>query len=79
MMQCKDDLQILPLRGHKDNTIKGYLLLQFITLVVFIQLRTALEKEFTVEQALLCTRNIKCKIYNDKILVAELTKQQKKI
>jgi transposase len=73
----KDDLQLLPLRAHSDETIRGYLFLLFITLIIFIELRTALDGKLTVEQALLITRNLKCKIFDDKIVVAELTKRQK--
>lgn len=76
---CKTDLQILPLRRHKDETVRGYLLLQFITLIIFIQLRESLAGKFTVEQALLATRNIKCKIYGENTIVAEFTKRQKEI
>ncbi len=75
----KDDLQLLPLRAHSDETIRGYLFLLFITLIVFIELRKALDGKLTVEQALLITRNLKCKVFDDKIVVAELTKRQKEI
>ena len=75
----KDDLQLLPLRAHSDDTIRGYMFLLFITLIIFIELRKALNDKFTVEQALLITRNLKCKIFDDKIVIAELTKQQKEV
>jgi transposase len=76
----KDDLGLLPLRKHSDETISGYLLLQFIALVVFIQFRNKIKEKFTVEQALNITRNLKCKIFEDgEILVAEPTKKQKEI
>jgi len=75
----KDDLQSLPLRCHTDGTIKGYLFLQFIVLILFLELRSYLKHKFTVEQALLITRNIKCKVFKKELLVAELTKNQKQI
>lgn len=75
----KDDLQLLPLRAHSDDTIRGYMFLLFITLIIFIELRKALDNKFTVEQALLITRNLKCKVFDDKIVIAEITKQQKEI
>jgi transposase len=75
----KDDLNSLPIRRHNDETIRGYLFLQFITLVIFIQLRQKLESKHTVEQALLQLRNLKCKIFIDKIMAAEPTKCQKDI
>lgn len=75
----KDDLQSLPLRCHTDSTIRGYLFLQFIVLILFLELRTKLKNKFTVEQALLITRGIKCKVFENKILVAELNKNQRQI
>ena len=75
----KDDLDSLPVRRHNDETIRGYLFLQFIVLIIFVQLRQKLESKYTVEQALLQMRNLKCKVFTDKILVAELTKRQKDV
>ena len=75
----KDDLDSLPVRRHNDETIRGYLFLQFIVLVIFVQLRQKLESKYTVEQALLQMRNLKCKVFADKIIIAELTKRQKEV
>jgi transposase len=75
----KEDLNSLPIRRHNDGTIRGYLFLQFITLVIFIQLRQKLESKYTVEQALLQLRNLKCKVFIDKLMAAEPTKSQKDI
>lgn len=55
----KSDLQLLPLRRHSDEVIRGYLFLQFLCLIIFLQLRKTLSKKYTVEQALLITRNLK--------------------
>lgn len=75
----KDDLDSLPIRRHNDNTIKGYLFLQFITLILFLQFRNKLEEKYTVEQAVLLTRNLKCKVFEKNILVLELNKKQSEI
>lgn len=75
----KDDLQSLPLRCHTDSTIRGYLFLQFIVLVLFLEFRDCLKNNFTVEQAVLITRNIKCKVFKKELLIAELNKKQKQI
>ena len=75
----KDDLDSLPIRRHNDKTIRGYLFLQFIILVIFIQLRQKLESKYTVEQALLQLRNLKCKAFTEHLLIAELTKGQKEV
>ena len=75
----KDDLDSLPIRRHCEETIKGYLFLQFISLIFFTQLRKILKGKYTVEQALLGLRNLKCKLYSTHLLVAEAVKKQKEI
>lgn len=75
----KDDLSILPLRVHSEETLRGFLFVQFLALIAFIQLREKLKPDYTVEEALLTMRNLKCKVYDNEILVNELTKQQKDI
>jgi transposase len=75
----KDDLRLIPLRVHKEETLRGYLLLTFMTLVVFVLLKRAIGKKHTVEEVLLTMRNLKCKVYDSEILIPELTKQQKEL
>ena len=76
---AKSDLEMLPIRCHSEETIRGYLFLNFLLLVVFTELRKKLEGIFTVEQALLLTQNLKCKIFSKEILVQEPTKKQKQV
>lgn len=73
----KDDLNLLPLRTHKEESMRGYLLLVFITLSTFLFLQKNLEKKVTVEEALLILRNLKAKVYKDEMLIPEVTKKQK--
>ncbi len=75
----KDDLGSLPIRRHNENTIRGYLFLQFLALLFFITLKEKLSNYCTVEQALMELRNLKCKLFGNKILVGEPTKKQKQI
>lgn len=75
----KDDLKIIPLRVHKEETLRGYLLLTFIALVLFVLLKKEIGKKHTVEEILLTMRNLKCKVYDDEILVQELARKQKEI
>jgi len=42
-------------------------------------MRERLNGEFTVEQAIMILRGLKCKIYEDHLIVQETTKNQKKI
>ncbi len=75
----KDDLQLLPLRVHTEEGLRGYLFLMFITVVVYKLLKDALKNKYTVEEALLIMRNLKCKVYDDEILVTEPNKRQNEI
>lgn len=75
----KDDISILPLRVHSEAALSGFLFLQFLTLIAFTKLKKGLGKKFSVEEALLSLKNLKCKVYGNEIIVNELTKQQKEI
>ncbi|PKP59854.1 MAG: hypothetical protein CVT89_00770 [Candidatus Altiarchaeales archaeon HGW-Altiarchaeales-2] len=75
----KDDLNMLPLRTHKEESMRGYLLLMFITLCVFLLLQKKLGKNITVEEALLLLRNLKAKVFDDEMLIPEITKKQKEL
>ncbi len=75
----KDDLGILPLRVHDDQRLSGFLFLQFLTLILFVELKNKLGKKHNVEEMVLTLRKLKCKVYENKILINELTKEQKQI
>lgn len=75
----KDDISLLPLRVHSEEAVRGFLLLQFLSLIVFDDLKKALGKKYTCEEALLTMRNLKCKIYPDEILICETTREQRAI
>lgn len=73
----KDDLGILPLRVHNDQRLSGFLFLQFLTLIFFVELKNKLGKKHTVEEMVLTLKKLKCKVYENNILIGELTKEQK--
>jgi len=76
----KDDLNILPARTHSEETFRGYMFLNFLTLAVYLNFRNALTSKFTVEQALSSLRNLKCKSWSDgSISILESNKLQKSI
>ena len=75
----KDDLELLPLRVHKEESMRGYLLLIFITLSAFLLLKKKLGKKVTVEEALLVLRNLKVKVFEDEMIIPEMTKKQRKL
>ena len=69
----------MPLRVHSEESIQGYLLLVFLSLVIFITMRQKLQLKFTVEEALLILRNLKAKIYDAEVIVLEPNKKSKDI
>jgi len=76
---AKSNNNILPLRVHSEQSIRGYLFLVFLSLIIFVMMRNKLKLKFTVEQALLSLRNLKAKIYEDSALVLEPSKKAKDI
>ncbi len=75
----KDDLKLITLRAYTEETLRGYLFLIFVALILFVKLKTLLGNKYTVEEANLILRNLKWKVYNNELLVQELTKKQKAI
>ena len=75
----KDDLSILPLMVHTEEAIRGFLFMQFLTLIAFVQIRNKVKTKFTVEEALLIMRNLKCKVFENEAIVSELTRPMKDI
>ena len=76
---AKDDLDLISLRVHREETLRGYLLLIFITLTVFALIKKEIGNEYTAEEALLTMRNLKCKVYDKELIIQESAKQQKEI
>lgn len=75
----KEDIDSLPIRRHNEDTMRGYLFLQFLVLLLFVKLREKLLNTYTVEQAMMIMRPLKAKIYASKALVQEITKKQRMI
>ena len=75
----KSFLDILPLRVHSIDTFRGYLMLNFLSLVVYLGLKKDLKDRYTVEGALAEMTNLMCKIYNGELIVCEPTKKMKDI
>jgi len=76
----KDDLNILPIRTHSEETFRGYMFLNFLVLAVYMNFKKTLGAQFTTEQALSYMKNLKCKQWNNgEIVVMEMNKIQKNI
>jgi transposase len=75
----KSFLDILPLRVHSVETFRGYLLLNFMALVVYLGIKKDLADKYTVEGALAEMGNLMCKVFEGELLVSEPTKKMKDI
>jgi len=75
----KSFLDFLPLRTHNIDTLRGYLMLTFISLLVYIAMKKMLKNEFTVEGALIEMGNLMCKSFDNGTIVSEPTKKMKSI
>ena len=73
----KSFLDFLPIRTHSIETLRGYLMLTFISLIIYIELKKRLNDRFTVEGALIETANLMAKIYGNTTIVLEPTKKMK--
>ena len=75
----KSFLDILPLRTHSIETFRGYLMLTFLTLIVYLEYKKRLCNKYTVEAALMEMSNLMCRIYENNTLISEPTKKMKEI
>lgn len=74
---AKSNNNLLPLRVHSEQSIKGYLMLVFLALVVFINIRQ--KSKLPMDKTLLILRSLKAKIFDDEVIVQEANKKTKDI
>lgn len=81
----KQDLLTLPLNARKESTVRGFLFINFISLIIRLRLLrlmkvSGLIKDFTIDNLLLELSKIKkIQLVNGDIIVSEITKKQKTI
>jgi hypothetical protein len=76
----KNDIDLLPLRVHSEKTLRGHLFLVFLASLTRIILNEKLMRTvFNATNALLIFRNLKCKIYDETILIKEPVKKMNDI
>jgi hypothetical protein len=68
-------LDILPLRVYSVEAFRGYLMLNFLSLVVYFGLKKDLKDRYAVEGALTEMSNLMCKVYDGELIVCELNKK----
>ena len=76
---AKTNNNLLPLRVHSEQSVNGYLMLVFISLILFITARQKLQPDITADKAMLRLRGLKAKIYDQEILIQEPNKKVKDI
>ena len=76
---AKSNNNILPLRVHSQQSIRGVLMLAFLALIAFAILRQRLMGRYTPQQALILLRTLKAKIYDSDVLITEPNKKVKNI
>jgi transposase len=74
---AKDDLGILPLRTHGEPNFKGFMLLIFVSLIVYCGIKDRLGNKVPMEQVVSLLKNLKCKVFDNSIIPCEVTKQQR--
>ncbi len=72
---AKSNNNILPLRVHDEQSIKGYLLLIFLALIIFITMRQRVK--VPMDKVLLTLRGLKAKVFNDEVVAQEPNKKIK--
>jgi hypothetical protein len=76
----KNNVELLPLRCHSEETFRGHLMLSFLSSVAYLVAQNRLKgSAFNPIGAFAALRNLKCKVYDKKLLVKEPTKKMKEI
>lgn len=80
----KNELSGLPLRVHKEETLKGYLFITFLSLILYFYIlnkmrETKLIKKITMENLFLELRKLRWVEFKDKGYLTEISKKQTEI
>ncbi len=76
----KSYADILPLRVHKEETLRGILMINFLAVAIYKNLNKQLPVSLPLNNALKFMRSLKCKVYEDAHLIpSEPNKRQRLI
>jgi hypothetical protein len=77
----KNNLHILPLRTHNEDTFRGHIMMTFMSTILFLSLNKLFKdhKKFTADNAISKMKNLKCKVFDNCILVKEINKDMREI
>jgi transposase len=72
----KNNVDLLPLRTHGEETFRGHLMLSFLSTIAYMLANKSLDGiKFCADGAFRALRNLKCKVFDDCILVKEAPKK----
>jgi len=74
---AKSNNNLLPLRVHSEQSIRGYLMLSFLALIIFIVMRQRVK--MPMDKVLLALRSLKAKFFDNEIIIQEVNKKNKDI
>lgn len=74
---AKSNTNILPLRVHDEQSIRGYLMLVFMALIIYITMRQRMTGP--VDKGLLALRSLKAKVFDAEIVIQEPNRKVKDI
>jgi len=74
----KSDLDLLPVRVHREDGIRAYVLLMFISLYLLLQLKKV-KLPMSLAEGFLLLRMVKKKIFDEGSMVVGIGKEQKEI
>jgi len=76
----KNNADLLPLRVHSIDSFRGHLLLSFMVSAIYIIVNNMLKgSEVCTMGAYRILRNLKCKVYDDQIIIQEANKKMNDI
>jgi transposase len=81
----KQDLEVLPLKTHKEETTRGYLFIHFLATVIRMRLHVmmrdaGLAELYSVQKLLLELEKVKkCELANGEIIISEISKRNRTI
>lgn len=76
----KNNADLLPLRIHGEDIFRGYMMLSFLSTICYMLVNQLLDGiKFCADGAFRTLCNLKCKVFDDFILIKEPTKKQNDI
>jgi hypothetical protein len=77
----KNNVHILPLRTHNEDTFRGHIMLTFMSVILYLRLNKCFNGDtvFTAQNALDEMRNLKCKVYDNCVRIKEITKDMRTV